>query len=332
MQDALMIKQATFDTIQEAARLLQAGELVAFPTETVYGLGADATDAKAVSKIYALKNRPSFNPLICHVPDLAAAQELAVFDERARVIAQTFWPGPLTLVLPQQPDNPVAEIATAGLPTIAVRVPHHPTALALLTAAGRPIVAPSANPSGNVSPTSALHVAKSFGDRAPFILADGSSTVGLESTILDLSHDTPILLRPGSVTREDIEDLIGPIQLPAQANPDQVTAPGQLARHYATETPLRLKAVDVRADEALLAFGNINFIGVAGIGFAKDMPGHLYRNLSPEGDLNEAAANLFRMMRELDQSGAPSIAVMGIPDVGIGRAINDRLQRAATPA
>lgn len=327
-----MIKQATADTIQEAARLLQAGELVAFPTETVYGLGADATHAQAVTKIYTLKNRPSFNPLICHVPDLDAVTQLAVCNERTRAIAQAFWPGPLTLVLPQLPDNGVAEIATAGLPTIAVRVPQHPTALALLKAVGRPVVAPSANPSGEVSPTSALHVAKSFADRAPFILADGSSTVGVESTILDLSQEMPILLRPGSVTREEIEAVIGPVQLPTSANPDQITAPGQLTRHYATDTPLRLKAVDVRAGEALLAFGSVKFIGVAGIGFAKDMPAHLYRNLSAEGDLNEAAANLFRMMRDLDQSGASSIAVMAIPDTGIGLAINDRLQRAATLA
>lgn len=325
-----MIKQATPTTIQEAARLLQQGLLVAFPTETVYGLGADATNAQAVARIYDLKKRPAFNPLICHVPDLEAVDTLAVIDERVRAVAQAFWPGPLTLVLPQRPGNRVAEIATAGLPTIAVRVPQHPTALALLRAVGLPIVAPSANPSGAVSPTSALHVAKSFGDQAPYILADGSATVGVESTILDLSQPQPVLLRPGSVTRNDIENLIGPIA--TSATGAVITAPGQLSRHYATDTPLRLKAVDVRDGEALLAFGSVKFIGVAGVGFVKDMPPHLYRNLSAEGDLNEAAANLFRMMRDLDQSGAHSIAVMAIPDTGIGLAINDRLQRAATLA
>ena len=329
-----MIQQATEATIQQAAQLLASGELVAFPTETVYGLGADATNAKAVAGIYALKDRPAFNPLICHVHDTNAAQKIGVFDVRAQSLAQIFWPGPLTLVLPQQPNNVVAEITTAGLPTIAVRVPSHPVALSLLKVVDRPIAAPSANVSGTVSPTSALHVAQSFGDTAPFILAGGQSTVGLESTILDLSGDMPVLLRPGTVTREQIEAIIGPIALHAPT--DTITAPGQLARHYATTTPLRLNAIDVRENEALLAFGSVKFMGVAGYGFAKDMPPALYRNLSVEGDLTIAAAHLFRMMRELDQSGAranvKSIAVMAIPMDGVGLAINDRLQRAATPA
>ncbi len=327
----MSVHQATPDAIQQAVNLLQNGALIAFPTETVYGLGADATQATAVAGIYALKQRPSFNPLISHVADLKAAEQLAIFDVRARNLAQIFWPGPLTLVLPQQPNNGIADLVTSDLPTIAVRVPSHPVAQELLKAYGRPIAAPSANRSGTVSPTSALHVAQSFGADAPFILAGGAAQIGLESTILDLSGDTPVLLRPGSITREQIEAVIGPIQLRAAHAPD-ITAPGQLARHYATETPLRLNAVDVQENEALLAFGSVKFMGAAGYGFAKDMPPALYRNLSPDGDLTMAATNLFRMMRELDHSGAASIAVMAIPDQGIGIAINDRLQRAATPA
>lgn len=325
-----MIHQATPEAIAKAAALLQQGELVAFPTETVYGLGADATSAKAISDIYTLKNRPSFNPLIVHVPDLAAARAIAQFDTRAEALAQLFWPGPLTFVLPLQPDHSLADITTAGLSTVAVRVPSHPVARTLLEQTGKPIAAPSANVSGTVSPTSALHVAQSFGDAAPYILAAGSSTVGLESTILDLSGPEPILLRPGTISKEQIEDVIGPVK--DRATDAAINAPGQTARHYATATPLRLNAVDVKDNEALLAFGSVKFMGVAGTGFVKDMPAHLYRNLSPEGDLAEAASNLFRYLRELDHSGASSIAVMQIPMDGIGLAINDRLRRAAVSA
>ena len=326
-----MIKQATPDAIADAVALLKDGRLVAFPTETVYGLGADATNAKAVAGIYALKNRPSFNPLIAHVADHDAAENLAVFDERARILAALFWPGPLTMVLPQQPNQPVSEIVTAGLPTLAVRVPSHPVARSLLQAFGKPVAAPSANPSGEISPTSALHVAHGFGERAPFTLAGGASQVGLESTILDLSTPVPILLRPGIITRDQIEAAIGPIRLRDQGD-TAINAPGLLARHYAPRTPLRLNAVDVKAGEALLAFGKIQFMGAEGYGFARDLPPALLRNLSAEGDLTEAAAHLFGMLRELDQSGATGIAVMAIPDEGVGLAINDRLRRAATPA
>lgn len=325
-----MIHQATREAIAKAAILLQQGELVAFPTETVYGLGADATSGTAVSRIYTLKNRPSFNPLIVHVPDLDSARQIARFDARADALAQLFWPGPLTFVLPVQPGQDLAEITTAGLPTVAVRVPLHPVARALLEKTGKPIAAPSANVSGTVSPTTALHVAQSFGDKAPFILAAGSSTVGLESTILDLSHPTPVLLRPGTITKEQIEDVIGPVK--DRDTDAAINAPGQTARHYATATPLRLNAVDIKDNEALLAFGSVKFMGAAGYGFAKDMPPHLYRNLSPDGDLAEAATNLFRYLRELDQSGAASIAAMQIPVTGIGVAINDRLRRAAVTA
>ncbi len=323
-----MIYQANPDTIAKAVELLQDGELVALPTETVYGLGADATNAQAVTKIYTLKNRPSFNPLICHVADMTAAKTIAVFDTRAESLATLFWPGPLTFVLPQQARHDVAEIVTAGLPTVAVRVPSHPVAVAVLKALGKPVAAPSANVSGTVSPTTALHVAQSFGDQAPFILAGGAAQVGLESTILDLSTDTPVLLRPGSITREQIEAIIGPVALGGDNN--TITSPGQLERHYATTIPLRLNAVDIRAGEALLAFGSVKFMGVAGHGFVKDMPASLYRNLSTERDLAQAAAHLFQYLRELDQSGVTSIAVMAIPQDGIGVAINDRLQRAAT--
>jgi L-threonylcarbamoyladenylate synthase len=327
-----MIHQATPEFITKAATLIKDGQLVAFPTETVYGLGADATNAQAVASIYALKMRPSFNPLICHVADLNAAEKLALFDARARSLAQIFWPGPLTMVLPHKNTSPVADICTADLPTIAVRVPSHPVARALLEKAGVPIVAPSANLSGTVSPTSAIHVAESFGADAPFILAGGISPVGLESTIIDLSDpdQPPILLRPGSITREDIEAVIGPVRLALKDTP--ITSPGQLARHYATATPLRLNAVDVKPGEALLAFGSLKFMAAEGVGFAKDLPHTLLRNLSPEGDLTIAAANLFAMLRDLDKSGATGIAVMPIPNEAIGIAINDRLRRAATAA
>jgi L-threonylcarbamoyladenylate synthase len=324
-----MIKQATPHTLSEAATLLRDGALVAFPTETVYGLGADATKSDAVAKIYALKKRPSFNPLICHVATIEQAERIAIFNARARLLAQSFWPGPLTMVLPIHPDGTLSDLVTAGLKTVAVRIPSHPVALDLLHLVDRPIAAPSANMSGTVSPTSALHVADSFGHDAPFILAGGSSTIGLESTIIDASNECVTLLRPGHITLEDLALYVPDITKAKSDNPETITAPGQMARHYATHTPLRLNAVDVKAGEALLAFGSLKFMGAQDHGFAKDMPAHLMRNLSADGDLSEAAANLFRMMRDLDQAGATSIAVMAIPDHAVGIAINDRLRRAA---
>lgn len=309
-------------SIAEAARLIRAGELVAFPTETVYGLGADATDGRAVARIFAAKGRPSFNPLIAHVADLAAAQRLAIFDPESLALAAAFWPGPLTLVLPRQPDCPVSDLATAGLDTIAIRMPSHPVALALLAAARVPVAAPSANRSGHVSPTTAEHVADDLGDRVAMILDGGPTDHGLESTVVACRPDGIHLLRPGAVTAEEIERITRrPLRRPAE--PSQPTAPqspGQLESHYAPRAAVRLDASDVRSGEALLAFG-------------PDPLGHdgPMINLSRTGDLIEAAGTLFAALRSLDASGVIVIAVMPIPNVGLGEAINDRLKRAAAP-
>lgn len=328
------VKQATAQVVLEAAQQLAQGQLVAMPTETVYGLAADATNAQAVASIFATKNRPQFNPLIAHVASLADAEKLVQFDARARSVAQAFWPGPITLVLPQQPSNGVADLVSAGLPTLAVRVPQHPVALQLLQAFGKPLAAPSANISGHVSPTQALHVATEFAAYPDLlVLAGGAAQVGLESTILDLSGDTPKILRAGAVTQQDLEQLLGcEVWQGAVQNDSTPNAPGQLTRHYATTTPLRLNAVDVQAGEALLAFGSLKFMGADGVGFAKDLPQSMLCNLSADSDLQEAAANLFAMLRVLDVSGAYQIAVMPVPNQGLGVAINDRLKRAAVAA
>jgi L-threonylcarbamoyladenylate synthase len=308
------------ESIGRAATLLRAGRLVAFPTETVYGLGGDATNDRAVAAIFAAKGRPRFNPLIVHVPDLAAAERIAVFDGRARVAAPRFWPGPLTLVLPRRADSGVSLLASAGLDTVAVRVPAHPMAQRLLRAAGRPLAAPSANRSGRVSPTEAAHVAAEFaGDGPALILDGGPCAVGVESTVLDLSGEVPALLRPGGVTLEQLEAALGRIATPA-ADSAAPRAPGQLASHYAPSLPLRLAAAAAHPGEALLAFG-------------PEAPAESAAtlNLSRTGDLTEAAANLFAMLRRLDQPEFAGIAVMAIPERGLGRAINDRLRRAAAP-
>ncbi len=305
------IVPATPESIAEGARLIRAGRLVAFPTETVYGLGCDATIDRAVAAVFELKGRPSFNPLIVHVGGRDAAANLVRFDARADALAAKFWPGPLTLVLPRRPDGPVSLLAAAGLETLAVRAPSHEVAHALIAAAGRPIAAPSANRSGAVSPTTADHV------DAPcdLVLDGGPCALGLESTVLDLTGARPTILRPGAVTEEEIAEIAGPLAPPGAG----VRSPGQLARHYATRLPLRLDVADPRGDEALLAFGPAVPEGAAET-----------RNLSPTGDLREAAANLFAMMRALDRAGLAGIAVMPVPDTGLGRAINDRLRRAAT--
>jgi L-threonylcarbamoyladenylate synthase len=307
------------NSIAHAAALLRAGQLVAFPTETVYGLGADATNERAVAEIFAAKGRPRFNPLIVHVPGLAEAETIATFDARARDVARRFWPGPLTLVLRRTTDSDIALLACAGLDTIAVRVPAHPVAQALLRATGRPIAAPSANRSGRVSPTAAEHVAAELGDRVALILDGGACPVGLESTILDLSGDRPALLRPGGVTREALTKQLGDIAMP-ESDPTAPRSPGQLASHYAPLLPLRLNATEAQPGEALLAFG-------------PDIPSGFAEvvNLSPRGDLTEAAANLFAMLRRLDRTDFTGIAVMVIPERDLGRAINDRLRRAASP-
>lgn len=298
--------------IARAAALLRAGELVAFPTETVYGLGGDATDDHAVARIFAAKDRPRFNPLIAHVADVAAACALVEWSDLAQRLADAFWPGPLTLVLPLRADAGVSPLVTAGLPTLAVRLPAHPIAQALLRAVARPIAAPSANPSGRISPTTAAHVQTGLSGRIAAVLDGGDCAVGLESTILGLTPD-PVLLRAGGVSSEALTDLLGhPI---ASHSGDAIRAPGQLASHYAPGAAVRLDALTPRDGEIMLGFGPV--------------PGRL--TLSAQGDLTEAAANLFRHLHALDALAPQGIAVAPIPDIGLGRAINDRLRRAAAP-
>jgi L-threonylcarbamoyladenylate synthase len=305
-----------------AAQCLVAGGLVAFPTETVYGLGADGTNGTAIARLYDAKGRPSFNPLIAHVPSLQSAQQVAVFDRTSLTLAQAFWPGPLTLVLPKTPNCPVADLATAGLDTIAVRVPAHPVARAILEALGNPVVAPSANRSGHVSPTTAAHVRDDLDGRIDLIVDGGPVDVGVESTIVGCFEE-PTLLRPGGLAREDIERVLGK---PLANAPQQIHglsntpfAPGMLESHYAPRTLVRLNAAQLERDEVLLAFGPVPD-GIA--------PSRVL-NLSPKGDLVDAAANLFGYLRKLDGQGARMIAVMPIPNDGLGEAINDRLRRAA---
>jgi len=307
----------------EAARCLGSGGLVAFPTETVYGLGADAANGAAIARLYLAKGRPAFNPLIAHVADRAAARRLARFDAAAERLAAAFWPGPLTLVLPKADACPVAELATAGLDSIAVRVPALPVAQAILRAFGRPVVAPSANRSGHVSPTTAAHVLADLGGRIDLIVDGGPAPVGLESTIVACLGE-PALLRPGGLAREAIEAALGrPLAAPPADAPEAPAAPGMLASHYAPAAKLRLDARAVRPGEALLAFG-------------PDLPPGAGKaaavlNLSARGDLIEAAANLFAHLRALDRPGIAGIAVMPIPHEGLGEAINDRLARATAP-
>ncbi len=312
--------------IEAAARILGAGGVVAFPTETVYGLGADATNATAVARIYAAKGRPSFNPLISHVTDADAARSLARFDAAADALAAAFWPGPLTLVLPKAPACPVAELATAGLDTIAVRVPAHRIAHALIAALGRPVVAPSANRSGHVSPTTADHVLADLGKRIDLVLDGGPAQVGVESTVLACLDGSVTLLRPGGVARNVIERALGRAVQEARVALDEgeaPLAPGMLSSHYAPRATLRLDADGVRTGEALLAFGPDLPVGAARAAMTL--------NLSARRDLVEAAANLFSHLRALDRAGVVSIAVMPIPHEGLGEAINDRLARAAAP-
>jgi L-threonylcarbamoyladenylate synthase len=300
--------------IARAARLLAAGELVAFPTETVYGLGGDARSDLAVARIFAAKGRPSFNPLIVHLPDLAAVESLALVSPRARDLAQAFWPGPLTLVLPLR-EGSVSPLVTAGLPTVAVRVPAHPLAQRLLRAFGGPVAAPSANPSGRVSPTRADHVLEGLAGRIAAVLDGGPCAVGLESTIL-LPDPEPLLLRPGGLPVEALEAALG--TPPALAGATQKpSAPGQLASHYAPEAAVRLDATEARSGEVLVGFGPVK--------------GQL--TLSETGDLVQAAAALFHRLREADRLAGPGgrIAFAPVPDTGLGRAINDRLRRAAAP-
>ena len=303
------------DARTEAARLLRAGALVAFPTETVYGLGADATDEDAVARIFAAKQRPRFNPLISHVATAAAAFALGRPTPGAERLAAAHWPGPLTMVLRRRPGCPIAWLASAGLDTVALRVPGSAAARALLAEVGRPVAAPSANRSGRVSPTTAAHVAEELGGRVALILDGGPCPVGLESTVIDLSGDTPRLLRPGAVTREQLEAVLGPVSLAREGDP--IAAPGMLASHYAPQAPVRLDARDRRPGEAFLDFGATRPDADA--------------DLSPSGDPVQAAAGLFAALRALDRPGIAGIAVAPIPEAGLGAAINDRLRRAAAP-
>ncbi|WP_461405607.1 L-threonylcarbamoyladenylate synthase [Falsiruegeria mediterranea] len=298
--------------IVAAADLLRAGQLVAFPTETVYGLGGDARNNDAVAGIYTAKGRPSFNPLIAHVPGTEAAKRHVVWTDEADRLAQAFWPGPLTLVLPLKPDHGISPLVTAGLDTLAVRVPAHDTARALLAEFDGPVAAPSANPSGRISPTTAAHVRAGLDGRIAAVLDDGPCGVGLESTIVGLAG-APTLLRPGGLSAEMIEACLGqPIGIYKQG--DALSAPGQLQSHYAPESSVRLNVEAPVGDEVVLGFGNV--------------PCDL--NLSAAGDLTEAAANLFSALHQLDSTGRP-IAVSPIPEKGLGLAINDRLRRAAAP-
>ncbi|MFC5081502.1 L-threonylcarbamoyladenylate synthase [Microvirga arabica] len=307
--------------LARAAEILRRRGLVAFPTETVYGLGADATDAQAVAGIYAAKERPSFNPLISHLDSFESAQKQGVFDETARRLAEAFWPGPLTLVVPVAPTCTISDLARAGLDSVGLRVPAHPLAHALLQTTGRPVAAPSANRSGRVSPTDADHVLGDLDGRIDAVLDGGSSQVGVESTIVACLSDTPRLLRPGGVPREAIEALIG-MKLEAGAEGGKSPlAPGMLASHYAPRARVRLNAASVEADEAVLLFGRDAPKGADAARTAL--------NLSKNGDLMEAAAHLFSYLRQLDASGAGTIAVSPIPETGLGEAINDRLRRAA---
>lgn len=315
------ITTATPQAIAEAASILRDGGLVGLPTETVYGLAANARDGKAVAKIFAAKGRPSFNPIIIHVASLEDAETIGVFNDDARAIATELWPGPITIILKKREDSGISDLASAGLPTIAIRIPAHDIARAVIEQSGLPIAAPSANASGTLSPTSAQHVAESLGEHVDLILAAGNSGVGLESTVLDLSGDEPVILRPGAVTPDDIERVLGKKPAIDDGAHDKPKSPGQLLRHYAPATKLRLNAKGPEDGEAFLAFGPTMLTR------AKLDPS--VKNLSANGDLHEAAANLFSFLHDLDKGGYTMIAVSSIPDQGLGLAINDRLKRAA---
>jgi len=299
--------------IEEAAALIRDGQTVAVPTETVYGLAGRADSGDAVARIYAAKGRPSFNPLIVHVGEMAQAELLAVFDDTARQLAKAFWPGPLTLVLPVRATAPLASLTTAGLDTIALRMPAHRAMRDLLEAAGLPLAAPSANASGSISPTRAEHVARSLDGRIPFIIDDGPTSLGLESTIVAIIGGKVRLLRPGPITADDISRIAGPVSVRDEA--EAISAPGQMASHYAPSKPVRLNATEARAGEWLIGFGPV----------AGDA------SLSRAGDLVEAAARLFDLLHEADMQDRPAIAIAPVPEDGLGLAINDRLKRAAAP-
>lgn len=323
------IQSANDESIAKAAEILKSGGLVGMPTETVYGLAANALDGEAVAKIFEAKGRPSFNPLIIHVPDLRTAQAYVQVSEDAQAIAQAYWPGPITMILPKAKDCPISELASAGLDTLAIRAPSHCVAQKLLKTCNLPLAAPSANKSGSLSPTTPAHVHDSLGGQVDMILAAGACDVGLESTVLDLSGKVPVVLRPGGISPAQIQDVLGCEVSTETGVSDAPKSPGLLLKHYAPSLPVRLNAIDLEAGEALLAFGSVKFMGVKDGAAASSLPDEMRRNLSEGQDLHEAAANLFAMLKDLDQSGAKGIAVMAIPNEGIGLAINDRLSRAA---
>lgn len=310
--------------ITQACELLDAGATVAFPTETVYGLGGDATNPRAVAEIFAAKGRPAFNPLISHVSDIAAAEREGIFNDVARRLAETFWPGPLTLVLPLAPSATTCELARAGLNSIALRCPDHPVALALLDAFGRPLAGPSANVSGHVSPTSPAHVLADLSGKIAAVIEGGSTRVGIESTIVACIDDRLHLLRPGFVTREALATVAGIDVSEAAEDGHAPLSPGRLASHYAPRTKVRLNASDVGETEVLLAFGDVTIKGAETARYVL--------NLSPLGDLTQAASNLYAHLRDLDAHAASAIAVASLPNSGLGEAIMDRLRRAAAEA
>jgi len=301
-----------------AAKYLLQGKLVSFPTETVYGLGADATSDTAVARIFEAKQRPAFNPLIIHLPSLAEAEKYVEFDIVSRKLAGEFWPGPFTLVLKKKPDCRLSGLVSAGLDTVAVRVPDHPVVKELLRHFKFPVAAPSANISGRLSPTRPEHVARALSSRVAMILDGPLGRNGIESTIVQVIGSEIRLLRPGSITRQEIEKLTG-LRVARYEDGNNPAAPGQLKNHYAPHTPVRLNATNIYPGEALLAFGSL---------YPRDA--RIIRNLSPKGSLHEAASNLFAMLHDLDQTGCKAIAVSPIPNRGLGIAINDRLGRAAT--
>jgi L-threonylcarbamoyladenylate synthase len=310
---ASAVQKLPDENVEEAAAALREGKLVAFPTETVYGLGADATDDRAVARIFEAKGRPNFNPLIVHVPDVETATRYVRIDPVSQKLADTFWPGALTLVLPRRADCPVSLLCSAGLETLAIRVPAHPLARELLTRADVPVAAPSANPSGRLSPTTAAHVRDGLGGKVDVVLDGGACDVGVESTVVGIFDGKAVLLRPGGVAVEEIEAVVGPLARP-EADPDAPHSPGMLASHYAPRRAVRLNVTEPEEGEILLGFGSQ----------APEGP-----NLSAAGDLTEAAANLFRMLHDLDGDDGGGIAVMPIREAGLGLAINDRLRRAA---
>lgn len=318
MNEKLMTEIHKLDDkgIAKAAKLLLRGDVVAFPTETVYGLGADATDDLAVAKIYETKGRPSFNPLIIHLPSIRAIERYAILPDIGIKLADTFWPGAMTLVLKRKQNCKLSKLVSAGLDTVAVRIPAHAGARDLLRVIDRPIAAPSANASGKLSPSEAEHVKQSLDGRLKLILDGGPCPVGLESTIIDVSTDTPALLRPGGLSTEAIEAILGRPLIHAISDDHAPKSPGMLSSHYAPNSQIRLNVTELERDEVLLGFGDIDKASF---------------NLSPTGDLTEAAANLFKMLHDIDKSSSGKIAISPIPDKGLGLAINDRLKRAAAP-